>query len=129
MKPGDGTPIGRELGACPDLSPEPGTGARLLASLESLHFQHRRGWSGSSWQTVLWKTMLCSVTQSCLTLCNPMDCNPPGSCLWGFSRQKYWSGLPRPPPGDLPNPGLPHCRQTLYQLSHQGNSRILEWVA
>ena len=25
---------------------------------------------------------------------------------WGFSRQEYWSGLPFPPPGDLPNPGL-----------------------
>ena len=27
------------------------------------------------------------------------------------------------------NPGLLHCRQILYQLSHQGNPRILEWVA
>ena len=27
------------------------------------------------------------------------------------------------------NPGLPHCRQILYQLSHEGNPRILEWVA
>ena len=25
---------------------------------------------------------------------------------WGFSRQEYWSGLPCPPPGDLPNPGI-----------------------
>ena len=35
----------------------------------------------------------------------------------GFSRQEYWSGLPFPSPGDLPNqgsnPGLPHCWQTL----------------
>ena len=28
-----------------------------------------------------------------------------------------------------PNPGLPHCRQILYQLSHKGSPRILEWVA
>ena len=46
-------------------------------------------------------------------------------CPWGFSRQEYWSGLPCPPPRDLPNqganPGLPHCRQILYRLSHQGN--------
>ena len=28
-----------------------------------------------------------------------------------------------------PYPDLPHCRQILYQLSHRGNSRILEWVA
>ena len=27
------------------------------------------------------------------------------------------------------NPGLPHCRQILYHLSHQGSTRILEWVA
>ena len=25
---------------------------------------------------------------------------------WGFFRQEYWSGLPSPPPGDLPNPGI-----------------------
>ena len=43
----------------------------------------------------------------------------------GFSRQEYWSGLPFPSPEDLPNPGiepgLPHCRQTLYCLSQQGS--------
>ena len=27
-------------------------------------------------------------------------------CPWRFSRQEYWSGLPCPPPGDLPNPGI-----------------------
>ena len=26
--------------------------------------------------------------------------------LWGFFKQEYWSGLPWPPPGDLPNPGV-----------------------
>ena len=43
----------------------------------------------------------------------------------GFSRQEYWSGLPFASPGDLPtqgwNLGLPHCRQMLYPLSHQGS--------
>ena len=28
----------------------------------------------------------------CLTLCDPMDCSPPGSSVIGFSRQEYWSG-------------------------------------
>ena len=41
-----------------------------------------------------------------------------------FSRQEYWSGLPFPSPGDLPNqgsnPDLLYCRQILYHLSHQG---------
>ena len=110
----------------------------------------------------------------------------------GFSRQEYWSGLPFPSPGSLPNqgsnpcllhwqvdslplshlesendcmsnslqphglysawnspgqntrvvslsllqgifptqgsnPGLPHCRWVLYQLSHKGIPRLLEW--
>ena len=45
-----------------------------------------------------------------------------------FSRPEYWSGYPLPSLEDLPNPGLPHCR-ILYQLSHKGSSRILEWVA
>ena len=27
-------------------------------------------------------------------------------CPWGFFRQKHWSGLPHPPPGDLPDPGI-----------------------
>jgi len=27
-------------------------------------------------------------------------------CPRGFSRQEYWSGLPFPPPGDLPDPGI-----------------------
>ena len=44
--------------------------------------------------------------RSCQTLFNPMDCSPPGSSVHGFSGQEYWSGLPYPPPGDLPDPGL-----------------------
>ena len=53
------------------------------------------------------------VAQSCPTVCDPMDYSPPVHggihvilCPWGFSRQEYWSGLPCPPPGDLPNPGI-----------------------
>ena len=43
-----------------------------------------------------------------LTLCNPMDCSvaPQTSLPMGFSRQEYWKGLPCPPPGDLPDPGI-----------------------
>ena len=48
----------------------------------------------------------CSVAQSCLTLCDLMDCSPLGSSVQGFSRQEYWSGLPFLTPGDLPDPGI-----------------------
>ena len=56
--------------------------------------------------------------QSYLTLCDPMNCSPPGSSCdpidcslqaplsMGFSRQEHWSGLPCPPPGDLPDPRI-----------------------
>ena len=43
--------------------------------------------------------------QSCLTLCGPMDCSPPVSSV-EFFRQVYWSGLPFPTLGDLPDPGI-----------------------
>ena len=45
--------------------------------------------------------------QSFLTLCDPRDCIAHQAPLsMGFSRQEYWSGLPCPPPGDLPDPGI-----------------------
>ena len=51
--------------------------------------------------------MLCLVTQSYPTLCNSIDCSLPGFSVHAeFSTQEYWSGLPCPPPGDLPNPGI-----------------------
>ena len=43
--------------------------------------------------------------QSCLTLCNSMDCSPQAPLSMGFSRQEYWSELPFHPPEYLPNPG------------------------
>ena len=46
------------------------------------------------------------VAQSWPTLCDPMDCSLPGFSVMGFSRQEYWSGLPLPSPGDLPDPGI-----------------------
>ena len=46
------------------------------------------------------------LLQSCPTLCNPMDCSPSGSSVHGILQARYWSGLPCPPSGDLPNPGI-----------------------
>ena len=151
--------------------------------------------------TIYCKSATCSVVQSCLTLCDLLDCSPPGSSVHRIFQARILDGLPTP--GDLPypeieplplacgagrffttkapgkpksamwseshsvvshclwlhglyspwnplgqstglgglsllqgmspiqgwNPGLPHCRRILYQLSHQGSPRILEWVA
>ena len=48
---------------------------------------------------------VCSVTWSCLTLCDPVDCSLSSSSAVEYFREEYWSGFPFPPPGDLPNPG------------------------
>ena len=50
--------------------------------------------------------MHAKLLQLCMTLCNLMDlpCHDPLSM--GFSRQEYWSGLPCPPQGDLPDLGI-----------------------
>ena len=45
------------------------------------------------------------LLQSCLTFVTLWTVVPQGSLSMGFSRQDYWSGLPCPPPGDLPDPG------------------------
>ena len=49
----------------------------------------------------------------------------------GFFRQENWDVLPFPSPGDLPNLGIeprsPTLQAILYEMSHQGTSKILEW--
>ena len=44
--------------------------------------------------------------KSCLTLAMRWIVAPQDSLSIGFPRQEYWSGLPFPPPGDLPYPGI-----------------------
>ena len=60
------------------------------------------------------------VTKSCLTLVAPWTVACQALLPMGFSRQEYWSGLPFPSPGNLPNPGIEpgllHCRQILVLL-------------
>ena len=75
------------------------------------------------------------VAQSCLTLSDPVACSPPDSPVHGDSPGKntgvgcYVFFLQGIFPTRGLNPGLLHCGQILYQLSHKGNPRILEWVA
>ena len=53
-----------------------------------------------------WKKVKVLVAQSCLPLCNPMDYSLPGSHAHGILQQEYWSQLPFPSWGDLPDPGI-----------------------
>ena len=48
----------------------------------------------------------CVCAQSRLTCCEPMDCSLPGSSVHDIFRQEYWSWLPFPIPGDLPDLGI-----------------------
>ena len=68
--------------------------------------------------------VLCLVAWSCPTLCNPMDCGPPGSSACGILQARTLEWLPCSPPGDLPaqgwNPGLCllHWQADSSPLSH-----------
>ena len=75
----------------------------------------------------------CLVAQLCVTLCNHMDCSLPSSSVLGDSAGKNTGvGCHALLQGIFltqgSNAGLSRCRQILYQVSHQGNPRILEWV-
>ena len=49
---------------------------------------------------------ICLVALLCLTLWDPWTVTRHAPLSVGFSRQEYWSELPFPQPGDLPNPGI-----------------------
>ena len=65
----------------------------------------------------------CSVAQSCLTLCDPMDHSPPGSSVHGTSQVRILEWVAFPPPGDLPDPRIqpasPALQVNSLPLSHQ----------
>ena len=81
------------------------------------------------WNTVGKKES--EVAQSCLTLCNPMDCSLPDSIHGIFQGKNTGVGSHSFLQGIFPtqgsNLGLPYHRQTLYCLSHQGSP--LEHIA
>ena len=69
------------------------------------------------------------ITQSCPTLCNPLDCSSPGSSAHGSLQARileweailFFQGIFLTQGS---NPDLLHCRQILYHLSHQRSSKL-----
>ena len=61
-----------------------------------------------------------------------MDCSTPGSSVHGISQAEYWSRLPFPSPGDLPNPGIksgfPALQVGSLPTELQGNSFLIGLV-
>ena len=60
---------------------------------------------------------VCLFSQSCLTFWTPWTVATGLLCPQAFPRQEYWSGLPCPPPGDHPNPGIKPRSPTLQANS------------
>ena len=75
------------------------------------------------------KKVKVKVTQSRPTLCDPMDYTAHGTLQARNTGVGSLSLLQAIFPTQELNPGLPHCRLIIYQLSHKGGPRILEWVA
>ena len=82
---------------------------------------------GYDWATEMHAPQLYPIgAQLCPTLCDPMDCSPPGSSVHGILQGGIleWVAMPSlqgifPTQGS--NPGLSHCRWILYQLSYRGS--------
>ena len=87
---------------------------------------------------VVWSNILDSVShshhigkvsQSCPTLCNPMDCSPTSSSVHGVLQARIleWIAIPCSRGSSFQTQGLNldflHCRQILYHLSQQGSPR------
>ena len=79
--------------------PDPGI---ETTSLNSPALADRFFTTSATWETLL-KVKSLSCVQLFATLWTVAHQAPPSV---GFSRQEYWSGLPFPSPGDLPNPGI-----------------------
>ena len=101
------------------------------------YFQHK--YIQKEWKSI-WKEMvlvftlpfyLCAWSLSHVQLlATPCTVARQAPLSMGFSRQEYWSGLPCPPPGDLPYPGIeprsPALQGILYRLTHQRGPPYME---
>jgi len=107
-----------------------------LSCSESLHLL----WLALNWSAAAAAAAAKSL-QSCPTLCNPRDGNPPGSPVPGFARQEHWSGLPFPSPmhesekwkwsrSSCPTPSHPmDCSPPGSSVHGIYQARVLEWGA
>ena len=108
--------------------------AHQISGFQSLSFSLKRKQEKEQ-EKIPWCDCMrvCSVTQSCLTLCNPMDCNLPRSSVHGIFQARilewvviaYSRGS-----SQLRNRTQVSCiaGEFFYSLSQQGSPRILAWV-
>ena len=86
--------------------------SHLKKSFMSLFFLSvllRYNWHITCYKFKVYAVFCCAVLSHSITFASLQPCGLYPTrllCPWGFSRQVYWSRLPCPPPGDLPNPGI-----------------------
>ena len=76
--------------------------------------------------------VLCSVAQSRLTLCDSMDCSPPGSSVYGILQARIleWVAIAFARgifPTEGANPGLSHCRW-FFTVSAMKEAFKVDWI-
>ena len=104
-----------------------GSNPGLLRCMKILyHLSHQRSPSIYLYLYLYLSVQFSSITQSCPTLCDSMDCGPSGSSVHGNSPDKNTGvGCHALLQGIFQtqgsNPSLLHCRWILYHLSHQGS--------
>ena len=90
-----------------------------------------------SLQICLFRTFHVNKIISCACMLSCFSCVRPFVTLWsvacqvllsmGFSRQEHWSGLPCPPPGDLPDPGMEPVSLTSPALAGEFFTTSITW--
>ena len=103
------------------------TTRRIISGLDKEKVRERRAKQISVDQPSVGKKVL--VAQSCLTLCDPIDCSLPGSYVHGilWARILEWAVISFSRESSQPRDQthLLHCRQILYCLSYQGSSQLV----
>ena len=108
------------------------TGKRCFATVTAPLWAASSLWMGGHQRPRRWRAadmdtdhMCVLITQLCPTLSDPVDCSSPGFPVHGILQVRIlkWIATPFSRGSSLSrglNSGLPHCRQILYHLSHQG---------
>ena len=118
-----------------EINPEYSLEGLMLMLMLKLNLQYFGTWweELTHWKRPWWwerlRAILCLVSQSCLTLCNPMDCSPSGSSLHGDSPGRNTGVgcldlLQRIFTTQGSNPSLLHCRQILYCWATRGTPKL-----
>ena len=115
----------------PEMSPcsASGVAIHILSTERVLETRTTLKTAKATMKPVLFFFFSCLVTQSCPSLCNPLDCNPPGSSALGIFQPRILQsvaifllqGLFPTQGSNLSLLCLLHCMQILYPLSHWGS--------